>query len=417
MTNTEQTDGIVLRPFQEDEFRTAVEFINSMFFEALHEEDVEEERTLLDLERTTLLADGDEIVGTAGIYTRRMTVPGAVVPTAAVTWVGVAPTHRRRGLLTRMMKHQLHGLHNAADGEPVAALWASETAIYGRFGYGMAIRRGFVEAQLRDIPIRPDLRPTGGQVRQLSPKAALPDLVSVYEQARPSRTGFLDRTDPWWQRKIHDPEYDRNGFTPVRAAVYSVDGRPEAYALYRVKESDTQVGPDSLLQVKELIGTSGAAELAIWEFITSLDLLRRVEWYNAPLDLPIRHAVVESRRIADRTSDSIWVRLVDVDRALAARTYSAAVDVVLDVTDTLCGWNADRWRLRAEPGKPATCERTQAPADLALSVTELGAAYLGGTSLATLAAAGRVTELRAGALREAAIAFLEPRPPFCNDGF
>lgn len=412
------TDEIVLRRMREDEFEPAMRFLTDVFFDTWHDEDLERERLIFEFDRSIALFDGDDVVGTASAYSREVTVPGgAGVPVAAVTWVGVSPTHRRRGLLRRMMTHQLHDVHERGR-EAIAILWASESLIYPRFGYGMAIRRAHIDAALRDIPFRDDLRPApAGRFRRLEPADAVEDMKAVYEQARAARVGFLDRPEGWWEQTIYDPEHHRDGRTPKRVAVWSLDGKPQAYALYRVKGQDNRVGTNARLEIVELVGVSDAAELAMWEFVTSLDLLRHVTMWNAPLDFPVMHAVADQRRVDTSTSDSIWLRVVDIDRALTARTYSAPLDVVLDVADTVCPWNAGTWRLRAEPGKPATCERTDAAADLTLSINELGAAYLGGTSLATLAAAGRVTEHRPGAVREAAVAFLEPRPPYCNDGF
>ncbi|WP_163509845.1 GNAT family N-acetyltransferase [Fodinicola acaciae] len=411
-------DEIVLRQWREDEIEAGLRFLTDQFLGTWHDESVGLEQLVFESERFIVMADGDDIVGTAGAYSREVTVPGgAGVPVAAVTGVGVSPTHRRRGLLRRMMTHQLHDVHDRGR-EPLAALWAAESVIYGRFGYGMAIRRSLVKAAVRDIPLRADLRPEpAGRFRRLDPADAVADMAAVYEQARGTRVGFLDRPGNWWKVKIWDPEWERGGASPFRVAVWSVGKRPQAYALYRVKDDETRVGPEGILRIEELIGVSAAAELAMWDFMTSLDLVRHVEMTNAPLDFPVMHAVTDARRVSIGTGDTIWVRLVDLDRALTARTYSAPVDVVLDVTDPVCPWNVGSWRLRAEAGKPATCERTDAAADLSLSVGELGAAYLGGTSLATLAAAGRVVEQRPGALREASIAFLEPNPPFCNDFF
>jgi predicted acetyltransferase len=192
---------------------------------------------------------------------------------------------------------------------------------------------------------------------------------------------------------------------------------PDAYALFAPKTGWAGDGPDGRLMIRELTATTAEAHAALWEFLLGIDLVRTVDWNLAPLDPPLLHQVSDAGRLRTTAYPGLWVRLVDLDRALTARRYAAPLDVVLDVTDGFCPWNAGRWRLAALPGETPTCARTGDPADLALSATELGAAYLGGTSLGALWAAGRVRELRPGAVRAAATAFAEPRAPYCPEIF
>ena len=162
--------------------------------------------------------------------------------------------------------------------------------------------------------------------------------------------------------------------------------------------------------------TTPEAYAALWAYLAGIDLTPRLTLYRAPLDDPLQHIIADVRALDMSMYDSLWIRLADVDRALASRTYSTPVDVVFDVRDEVCPWNAGRWRLSAD-GSGAVCERTQDPADLALSSTELGAAYLGGPTLVGMAAAGLVTELRPGALIAASRAFAGDRLPWCPEVF
>jgi predicted acetyltransferase len=220
----------------------------------------------------------------------------------------------------------------------------------------------------------------------------------------------------WWKRRTRDSERFRDGYSALRAAVHEDgDGAVDGYALYAVK-NDWEDGPDERARIRELVADGPAAASGMWAYLLGLDLVRAVEWPIAPPDVPIVELVTSPQLPRLSLGPNLWVRLVDVPAALAARTYAAPVDVVLDVDDAFCPWNAGRYRLAAVDGR-AACERTDAPPDLALSAADLGAAYLGGTRLAALALAGRVRELRPGALAPTSIAFGAAREPWCPEIF
>jgi predicted acetyltransferase len=407
---------VELRPATVDEFPAYFRLLSEVFHSDPRDDEREIELGVFEPERSLAAFDGKDIVGTACIYSRTLTVPGAQLPFAGVSMVGVAPTHRRRGILTSMIERQLGELHEQR-GEPVAALWASESVIYQRFGYGLASLGTTLTARTDRLAFRPGTDTGRGRVRLAAPEESMPHLKTVYEAVRPTRIGFLDRSGRWWNNRVADPEHWRDGGTSLRFALYEEpDGQATGYALYRTKNKWEDDGPAGEVIIREMVGSSPQAEAALWRFLTSLDLVRTVRRYHGPRDEPLLFLVTDPRAVQQKTIDQLWVRLVDVDRALAARRYAGEIDVVLDVTDPRCPWNAGRWRLAAGPGG-ATCERTGDPADLALTSTELGAAYLGSTSLATLAAAGRVTELRPGALTAATTAFRAPRPAWTPEVF
>jgi len=408
-------DQVVLRPITEDEFDAQLEFVESTFHATVREEDRRLGRATFEVERSLGLFEGDRVVGSAAIYSRDLTVPGGPLPVACVTWVAVAPDRTRRGLLTRMMRHQLTGLHEQR-GEPVAALWASESAIYGRYGYGLASQHARLAVRSREVRLRPGSPAGAGTVRVGEPAALRADLAEAYEKVRPTRVGHLDRRGAWWDHVLADPEHHREGASPLRAAVHDGAGGPDGYALFAVAGRWDDLGPDGEVRLRELHAATPEAEAALWRWLLELDLTRSVVSRGVPADCPLLHLVDEPRRVRATLGDGLWVRLVDVDRALEARAYAAALDAVLEVTDPTCRWNEGRWRLVAD-GAGASCTRTDAEPDLALSSTELGAAYLGGTTLASLAAAGRVRELRPGALRAASLAFGTERPPYCPEVF
>jgi predicted acetyltransferase len=381
------------------------------------EADREQEAHVFEPERSLAAFDEKAIVATAAIYTRTMTVPGGQAPIAGVTLVSVAPTHRRRGVLTAIMRRQLSELYEERR-EAVAALWASESVIYQRFGYGLAATGAKLNGRTRDLRLRPEADTGQGRIRLAGEEEARPHMAAVYEAVRPRTAGFLDRPGRWWDSRLHDPEHHREGFTSLRFALHEEpDGRVTGYVIYRTKPKwDNWDDPASELRIREMFASTPQAYAALWEYLVGLDLVRSVERFHGPVDEPLTYLVADARAVKLQQVDNLWVRLADVGRALAGRGYGTDVDVVFEVGDPFCPWNAGRWRLAAGAGG-ATCERTRDPADLALTATDLGAAYLGGTSLHTLAAAGRVSELRPGALRAAADAFAVERPPWCPEVF
>jgi predicted acetyltransferase len=407
---------LTLRPINPAEYADLHRFVENAFLSDSRPADASDEEQVFEFDRSGVVFDGTEIVGSSAIMSRDLTVPGGPLPTACVTWVAVSPTHRRRGILTRMMRTQLHDLHQAGR-EPVAALFASEAAIYGRFGYGLASLTAQVQVDTRAVTLRPDLPRSPGWVRAGVPGDVRGELEAVYERVRVERVGHLDRRGNWWSRRLCFPEHSRNGGAELRAAVHHGHDGPDAYALYAPRQGWSDNGPDGRLKIRELSATTPGAHAAIWDFLLGMDLVRSLEWSIAPSDNPLWHQAADADGIRTTVGHGLWIRLVDVDRALAARRYAVPVDVVLEVADEFCPWNAGRWRLTAGVDGTAECRPTGDSPDLQLSTTELGAAYLGGTTLAALAAAGRVTELRPGALAATSTAFAEQRAPHCPELF
>jgi predicted acetyltransferase len=409
------TDAMDLRPVAAEELPAFVRANEAAFHEDVHPDDEREERTLLEPERTLAVFDGPDIVGTTAIFTRELTVPGGVVPAAAVTAVGVIPTHRRRGVLTALMRRELEDVR--AAGEPVAALWASEPAIYGRFGYGLASRVAEVRLRTAGVRLHPAAAEPEGRMALVAPAEAIARVAPLYDAVRRTRPGHLDRNDVWWRHRVYDPEHRREGRSALRAAVHEgPGGAVDGYVLYAVKHEEWVDGPSGEIRVLELLADAPHATAAMWAFLLGLDLTRSILWEGAAPDEPLDHLLAGPQRPRMEMYQNLWVRLVDVGAALAARAYARPVDVVLDVADGFCPWNAGRWRLEAGPDG-ARCERTSAPADVALDVTDLGAAYLGGPNLEALAAIGRGRELRPGAMRAAALAFRSDREPYCPELF
>ncbi|MET9350713.1 GNAT family N-acetyltransferase [Streptomyces termitum] len=403
----------VLDPSEWDRWFGALE----LAFGGVPEEPEERElwRDLTECDRSLGVWEGERPVATAGAFSFRMTVPGgAPVPVAGVTMVSVASTHRRRGILTSMMRRQLDDVRER--GEPLAVLTASEPVIYGRFGYGAAswAHRAVIDT----TRVRLDL-PAGVDGVVLRP-VPLADSSAAYEElyARlvPRRPGMTVRPAGWERQPLLDPPGARGGSSPRQCVLAERDGELVGYASYTVKPDWGWAGPDGSVTVRELMGLDPVAEAALWRFLCSVDLTAKVRIDSRPVDDGWRHLVSDVRRCEPVLREVLFARPVEVGAALAARTYRTPVDVVLDVSDAFCPWNEGRWRLSGD-AKGAVCERTSDAPELALSVRELGAAYLGGTALSSLAAAGRVAELRDGALAEASLAFGSDAAPWLPHGF
>ena len=406
-----------LRPVTVEEWPAFAQALFDAFAEEVPQTWRDAPPPVAEIDRSLGLWDGDRVAATSGLYSQTLSVPGATVPCAGVTWITVAPTHRRRGVLTAIMRRQLHGLHDEQR-EPVAALWASESTIYGRFGYAPATARGNLSGRADRLRLRPDVDLGAGTVSVVPVGEYQPAAMRVLEQVRRYVPGNLARDERWWDRALRDDKEDRKGTTARRHVLHAEpDGTVTGYASYRIRGAWTDTGePDGAVLVDDVRALGTPAYARLWNFLLSLDLVRRVEYPMGSPDDPLRHLVTDGRALHARPNDGMWVRLVDVDRALAARRYPAPIDLVLEVRDGFCPWNAGRWRLSGHPAG-AYCSRTDRDPDLVLGVEELAAAYLGGTSMASLQAAGRVTEVSPGAVTLAATAFGWPVTPWCPEEF
>lgn len=407
-----------LRVLRRDDFDAWFGVLGTAFGGALRApEEQEKWRSLCEPERSIGAWDGAEAVGTTGTFSFRMTVPGgAAVPTAGVTMVSVKPTHRRRGVLRSMMRRQLDDVRDR--GEPLAVLTASEPDIYGRFGYGVASEQ--LTARIDTSRVRLTLPEAADALRlrlvdPLDPRVR-EACEELYARRVPQRPGMLERRPGWERVPVHDPEQTRDGASPMSCVLAERDGELRGYARYAVRGHWEAAGPDGQVLLRDLEALDPAAHGALLRYLFCIDLTSWLRVDNRPTDDPLLHMVSDIRRCEIGVRDAVHLRPVDVGGALEARTYTAPVDVVLEVEDAFCPWNTGRWRLSGD-AKGASCVRTGGAADLALSVRELGAVYLGGTSLSALAAAGRVREMRRGALTEAAVAFRGTVAPWLPHGF
>ncbi|MET9609936.1 GNAT family N-acetyltransferase [Streptomyces sp. NPDC006512] len=343
--------------------------------------------------------DGDALVGFMAAHHFRLSVPGGDLGCPGLTFVSVAPTHRRRGVLTALMDEQLR--RAAAARSPLAALWASEAAIYGRFGYGAATQGVTIEIDSsRPLALRitPDPRP----LRLVDPADALAVIGPRHEAARAVRAGRPSRSpERWAEEWLCEQDEEDEELGPPRIIVLGDPGEPVAgYVLFRTKPEDDTAGPGrspGLVRVDELEADTPAVAAALWDCVSSLDLTGRVRAWGRPADDPLLHFAADRDQVKVTAQfPALWLRLVDVRAALTARDWAAPVELVLDLADVRRPANAGRFRLKAGPDG-ATYEPARADPDLVLDVRELAACYLGGTRTTELVAAGLVDERTPGA--------------------
>lgn len=347
-----------------------------------------------------------------GSYEFVMPVPGGSVPCAGLTWVGVRPEHRRRGLLSTMIA--THFARSLERGEPVSALFAAEPAIYGRFGYGSA-----ADDVRMTLPRGAALRPVAGSERltvrldhlDADRDAAL--VEDLHVRAGRGRPGWMPRATPELRaRGVVDPPPWRQGFEPLLLATVLDGDDVRGLAVLARKEAWEETGPDYTVRVRQASALDAAAAHRLWSFLLDLDLTARVETPMLPVDDALVQLVVDLRRARRRTGDNVWVRVLDVPAALAGRRYLTPADVVLDVTDAMLPDNAGRWRLVVDDAGAADVTRTTADADVRLDVRELGALYLGGRSATALGAAG-LLDGDPAVLARLTAAFASPLAPVC----
>ncbi len=381
--------AITTRPITEDEVGDFREKLVRGFGEDLREADKDSERFLavVPLDRTVAAFDGDELVGTLAAFAFEVTVPGgASVPMAGTTMVTVQPTHRRQGVLTAMMIDHLDD--TAARNEPLAGLWASESPIYGRFGFGRATSRDVIEAPKDGLLIAGD---SVGAVRSIDPDRVEELFAPVYERVRRERPGMLSRSPAEWKYEVlWDPEHWREGSSAKRFVLYEADGGAEGYAIYRQKSDWDDFVANGQVRVIEAIATSDRAHTGLWNYLANIDLYPRVKYWNLPTDDPLWWKLVDFRRVERKRSDALYVRIMDVPAALEARRYEADGTIRIGVDDPFRPDTSGVYEL-AVTGGEAKCVAVDGEADVELRTDSLGALYLGGQSARSMAAAGRIS--------------------------
>jgi predicted acetyltransferase len=405
---------LVVRPITEDERPQFRRLLGLAFGFDPTDEGLEAFNATLERERTICAFDGGQMIGTAGAFSLDMTVPGGVAPVAGTTMVSVLATHRRRGVLRQMMRAHLDEARD--HGDVMAALWASESSIYERFGFGSAASR--VDAKLERGRAHFRASPLGaGTVRLVELEEAKQLLPIVFEQTRHIRPGMINRSATDWEHgAFRDPENRRAGATSYRYAVYEERGAPRGYVQYRAKEDwDEDGSPKGEVRITELQAVDLAASDSLWRYVGSIDLIREISYWNLPIDDPLPWLLADSRRLSRRISDSLWMCPIDIPAALSTRKYSREGRLVIEVHDGFNPWNAGTYVLDTD-GAEALCLPTSSEPEVRLAAADLGAIYLGGVRLLTLYAAGRA-QGSLDDLRRADAMFTWHPAPWCQEIF
>ncbi|TDZ76061.1 Enhanced intracellular survival protein [Mycobacteroides salmoniphilum] len=345
--------------------------------------------------------DDAELIGGADSYTSWLTVPGgARVPHAAVTHIGVLPTHTRRGILTSLVTRQLTDI--AGRGELVASLRASEAVIYRRFGYGVATSSATYRIQRRRALAHSPI--DAGSITLLDTSSSPERLAAIYERA--AWTGAVARPPHWW--RLHEL---LEASDPVKPYVVT---HAEGYVRYRPRNTSEWFASDTrTISVDDLVAHSDNSYRALVGHLLGLDLVDVIELGPRPVDDPLPHLVTDPRAVTvTGVRDETWLRLVDVEAALAARTYADTAPVVIEVRDDLLPHNSARFAVGADKVR-----RTQHTPDVSLDVAALGSVYLGGNSWTQLARAGLVSAQSTGAVTLADALFSTGAQPFAGTNF
>jgi predicted acetyltransferase len=372
-------------------------------------QELADRKPLHQMDRFLVAEVDNRIVGVTGDYPMEMTVPGgASIPVPGVTWVSVIPGFRRRGILRRLMVEQHRRFVD--EGLALAILTASEGSIYGRFGYGTAswIRR--VELRRGAARLRSDA-PRGTGARLVTVDEAMALVPGLHERWRRRTPGGITRSPAWWDYWRQDHERDRGGRT---ARFYLL--HENGYATYRAEHHWGDGHPDHLVGIEDLFASTPEAYADLWAFLLDLDLYARLSSFRVPPGDPLPFLLTDPRQVRTLVSnDGLWVRFLDVPAALSARRYPVDGAVVLEVVDEVWG-RGGTFRLEVSGGV-GRCVATGGLPDLTLGIAALGAAYLGGTRLATLAEAGLVSARAPGALGLADAMFASERAPQYGTSF
>jgi predicted acetyltransferase len=402
-------DGIEIRGVEDDDLPGLLANDVRAFGMAQSDPEVLDHlRVGFELDRFLVAVDDGEIVGNVGAFTFGLTLPGgAAVPAAGVTWVAVSPTHRRRGLMRRLLDH-LHA--DAVErGEVAAVLWAAESSIYGNVGYGPTHQQRLCAVDTTRVRFRDDA-PTGGTVRYLDGASATEVLAPIGDRARHARPGAVLVSPAWW-RRLQAQLVSPTAGKPRRHVLVHRDerGEPDGYAIYSSQERWVDGVARGEVDVGDVVACTPAAHAELWRVLCSLDLVVEVTTDQLPLDDPLPWMLLDQRAIrTTNVADGLWLKVFDVPGVFGERTYATDDAVVVDAGDL------GRWRI----GGPGRCDAAGGSApEVSMSPVELGAVSLGGTAVRDLVAAGRVREHVAGAGERLGRALAADPGPCCTTHF
>ncbi|MYC38903.1 MAG: GNAT family N-acetyltransferase [Chloroflexi bacterium] len=400
-----------LRPVTPDEFESWLRAESRAHSNRLDHEP-EELRPHFDLARSLAVFEGSNIIGGCQAHKLEMSIPGGTSAVAGVANVAVQPTHTRQGVMSRMMRRQMNDIHEW--GEPLAALFASESAIYGRFGYGVGTVHESWQID-RHHTAYARKHESHGRIVFVDTKDAVKQLPEVYKRGTAGRPGVFPKPSHKWEEEAASPDAHEpqprvrgRGRGGLFYAAYEQDGRIDGYAIYRSSRPT--------IMVTELMAATREAAFALWRFCFDLDLMSNTEAIKRPMDDPLPWMLLDPRRLQRTVRDGVWLRVVDARAALEQRNYAEAGRLTLEVRDDLCDWNNGRFELEGS-ADGATCRATDSSPDLSVAISGLASAYLGTVSFTTLSDAGLADEHTPGALHRADRMFAVQHQPWTPFNF
>ncbi|MCP4448166.1 MAG: GNAT family N-acetyltransferase [Myxococcales bacterium] len=403
--------AIVVRPVTRSEFDQYEEVAMLTFGGEKPEGESRLHKTLA-LDRTYAAFDGSELVGTSGAYSHTLSIPGGQIPMAGFTFVSVRPSHRRLGVLRAMVNS--HEEDMASRNEAVSGLWSSESSIYGRFGYGVAVDSYHLEADASHLDFLSSL--ALDKIRFIDKERAYEILSPVYAAAAHSRPGMVSRSENWWQnRTLHDGPPRRGSGSSLRIAVARRQEKVVGYVMFRQQSRNDRGLLDGEITIAELVGVDPEAEQSLWHFVCRLDLFPQVRYWNAPLDCPLPWIIHDRRRVRRLRNDCLWLRLRDVPTALAARTYAGAGSLRITLQNEPGGDILGRHTLEVANGK-ARCTTFAGEGEVAISQQDLASLYLGTFKPSELAAVRRLSASPTTVAKADAL-FAWPQAPWCAEIF
>lgn len=357
---------------------------------------LENDHEQIDFERTMFAFDQNDLVGATLSIGYKISLPGgSMTDLSGVTAVVVSATHRRRGILTEMMRRLLKNEHQR--GLAIAGLWASESIIYGRFGYGNGIQQQNAKIDTRHAAFRKEAPNPSGRIRFVDPAHIREIGPEIWAAAALGRPGMVIRDKPGWNSEFRDTWDDPKPFF----VTYEENGKPRGFAKYRIKFNSDSAGHD--LQLNDIVGADTHAEIALWRFILSIDLVKTVTHGKHPKRSILWWLLEDPRRLSLQPYDALWVRILEPETALAARRYSAPGSLTIKIEDTFCPWADGTYRLDVDADGKAQCTRihNRETPDLSMPTASIATIYMGAHSAQTLHMAGRIEEHSPGAVATA----------------
>ena len=403
--------NIKLRPVDKSEFPSFQRIASRGFGNHVDSALIDERQKIVELDRTIAAYDGGDIVGTNLSSSLTMNVPGDALPVAGIAYISVQATHRRQGILTRMMEFQLKDIHSRQ--EPLAALYSSESLIYGRFGFGIGTIQETWEIDKRHAQL---LKPNAasGHVKFVDPNEMRSVFPDIQKSALSDCPGTILTPDYEWDSRKNKAEKSSGSQDIPFNILYETTRGIEGYATYT--NSGFSRWSTASLEVSELFATTSEAYTALWNFCFEIDLIQTIKAINRPVDDPLFWQLSDPqklhRTIYPHLSNALWIRLVDVQSALAARKYMTSDKLTLGIMDNFCAWNTGVYELSGTPDG-SQCRLVNLTPDISLSVIDLASVYLGTVKFSTLAQAGRIEENTYGSIHRADTMFATHSAPFC----